>query len=393
MNRHLPWLTGELDRLHSLGLVRQRRQVVSLPDGWIEIDGRRLRDFSANDYLNLAHDPRLAQAAAGVLESAGTGARASALVTGRTEWHVRLERRIAEFEEQPDALVFPTGYAANLGTISALAGPDDAVFCDRLNHASLIDGCRLSRARLRIYRHDDLDALRRRLDKASHYRRRLIVTDGVFSMDGHLAPLEELCDICERYDAPLVVDEAHGTGVFGEHGRGAAELLGLEDRITVRIGTLSKALGTLGGFVAGQRELVDWLWNRARTQVFSTALPPAVCAAAAVALDIVEQEPWRREQLLARSGLLRRLLHDYEIDTPQAAIGPIVPVLLGEPSQAVSAAGELEQRGFAVAAIRPPTVPEGTSRLRITLSCAHTEDDVRELAAAVAVATKALPNL
>src|SRR5262249_6841151 len=218
----------------------------------------------SNDYLNLAHDARVVAAARETLDRAGVGATASALVCGRSSWHARLEERLALFEGQPAALLFPTGFAANAGTIGALAGPDDTVFSDRLNHASLIDGCRLSRASVHVYSHDDLAVLARALQDVPTAGRRLIVTDAVFSMDGDLAPLTDLCDLARRHGAILLVDEAHATGVFGERGRGAAEFMGVEDGALVRVGTLSKAVGAMGGFVTGSQSLIEWLWNRAR---------------------------------------------------------------------------------------------------------------------------------
>ena len=269
------------DTLHDLetrGLKRDRRAVTPLPNGRCRVDGAECVDFSTNDYLDLAGDARLMDAAKTALEQTGCGARASALISGRTEWHERLERRIADFEGQQAAVLFPSGYAANLGTLTALMSGQDIVFCERRNHASLIDGCRLSGAKFRVYRHDQLDRLERELSKATACRKRWIVTDAVFSMDGDLAPLPELCNLAQRFDAGVIIDEAHGTGVFGEHGRGVAEQLNVEERV-IRIGTLSKAVGCLGGFVAGSQELVDFLWNTARPQIFSTALPPSVCAA------------------------------------------------------------------------------------------------------------------
>lgn len=383
MSRSIPWLADELRRISEQGLLRLRQQVSPLPGGWCLVNGRRLRNFSSNDYLSLAHDPRVIAAARYALEQSGAGATASALVSGRSAWHVCLEERLAAFEEQEAALLFPTGYAANAGTIAALAGPGDTVFCDRMNHASLVDGCRLSGARLRVFRHDDLSRLERELRKAEDAPRRLIVTDALFSMDGDAAPLPELCELSERYDAPLLVDEAHGTGVFGRHGRGVAEWLGVEDRVAVRVGTLSKAVGALGGFVAGPRELIDFLWNRARPQMFSTALPPAVCAAASATVELIEQEPERREHLLALSAFLRSRLAERGIAPLPGSIGPIIPVVLQTPEAAVRAASALEDRGVLVAAIRPPTVPEGTSRLRITLNAAHTREDVDVLVEAL----------
>ncbi len=383
MSASFTWLTDELRDWAAQGLLRRRRSVRPLADGWCEVDGRRVLNFAANDYLNLAGDPRVTAAAAEALSASGVGSRASPLVCGRTVWQERLERRLAEFEGQPAAILFPTGMAANVGTVAALAGPGDVVFCDRLNHASLVDGCRLSGARLRVYSHNDLSVLERELDKAGDARRRWIVTDSVFSMDGDLAPLPDLCDLADRFDAALIIDEAHGTGVFGARGRGAAELLEVEQRVAVRVGTLSKAVGTLGGFVTGSQDLIDHLWNHARTQIYSTALPPSICAAAAAAIDIIESEPWRRERLHAAAALLREQLRAAGVEFLPDSVGSIVPVTLTDPAAAVRAAEHLEQHGFLVGAIRPPTVPRGTSRLRIVVTAAHTDDDLRRLAMAV----------
>lgn len=308
MRTQFPWMSAELDSLATVGLRRRQRVVRPLPGGACEIDGRRMWNFASNDYLGLAGDSRVIAAAHAALSESGVGSRASALVTGRTEWHARLEETLARFEGQEAAILFPTGYAANVGTIAALVEDDDVVFCDRLNHASLIDGCRLSGAKLRVFRHSELDTLERELSKSADFRRRLIVTDAVFSMDGDVAPLRKLCDLAERFDAEVLVDEAHGTGVFGKYGRGVCEELEVENRVAVRVGTLSKAVGTLGGFVAGPQTLIDWLWNKARPQVFSTALPPAVCAAATAAIEIIQAEPERRAKLWRNCEFVRREL-------------------------------------------------------------------------------------
>lgn len=382
---HLDWIREGLDDLRKQALLRRRRVFTPLADGSCLCDGKRLLNFAGNDYLNLAHDPRVITAARAVVAEAGAGASASALVTGRTEWHAALEERLARFEDQPAAILFPTGFAANMGTVASLVGKDDIIFSDRLNHASIVDGCRLSGARVHIYEHCDLADLERGLHDATGFRRRLIVTDSVFSMDGDIAPLCELCDLAERFDAMLLIDEAHATGVFGEHGRGVAELLNVESRVAVRVGTLSKAVGCLGGFVTGSQELIDWLWNRARPQMFSTALPPAVCAAAIAAIDIIESEPWRREQLQTLAREFRHAMSSVPDarNVRDTLPTPIVPIILNTPERATHIAGQLEERGFLVAAIRPPTVPEGTSRLRITLHCGHTEGDVHTLANAL----------
>jgi len=382
-------LAVQVEELRNEGLFREAKNVVSMSDGWCGVNGAKVRNHASNDYLNLAHDPRLIEAARSAVEEAGVGSGASALVSGRGPWQVRLEEQLAEFEQAEAAIVFPSGYAANVGTLTTLIESDDTIFCDRLNHASLVDGCRLSGARLRVYRRDELAVLERELKKASAKQdstpsRRWIVTDSVFGMDGLLAPLPDLCDLAGRYGALVIVDEAHGTGVFGENGRGVAESTGTEDRIAVRTGTLSKAVGCLGGFVAGSQTLIDVLRNSARTQMFSTALPGAVCAAATRSLEVIAAEPDRRKQLHELAALLRAELAHFELPVVEGSVGPIVPLVLGDPVAAVEVARQLLREGFFVGAIRPPTVPRGTSRLRIGLTAGMAGPDIRALAVALA---------
>ena len=382
------WITAELGRLDRENLRRRLRRVTPLEPGWCEVDGRTLRNFASNNYLGLAGDPDVLQTAACALDETGSGARASALVCGHTEWHERLEQQLAAFEGTEAALLFPTGYSANVGTIGALVGAGDVVFCDRLNHASLVDGCRLSPAKLRVYPHNDVVALEGELKKAADTRRRLIVTDSLFSMDGDAAPLEELAELAEQHDAMLLVDEAHATGVFGANGRGLLEERGVESSRVVKVGTLSKAIGTQGGFVAGSRELIDWLFNTARTQMFSTALTPAACAAAATALELIRSQPQRREKLKSLAEHLRTKLRERAVDVSDECIGPIVPVTIGDSRQAVAAAESLEVQGHLVACIRPPTVPTETARLRISLCSTHNTGDVDALAESIADVVK-----
>lgn len=372
------WLTSELTALRQSGLYRKRRTITPLPAGWCQVDGQRCRNFAGNDYLGLAFHPAVIEAAQSCVSQAGTGVTASALVTGRSHWHAELEQALAEEFEHPAALLFPSGYAANLGTIAALAGPEDVVFCERSNHACLVDGCRLSGATLRVFRIHELDRLAHWLEKARTARRRWIVADSLFSMDGTAAPLPQLCAIAEHAHADLIIDEAHAYGVLGEHGRGLAELQGVESRVAVRIGTLSKAMAGLGGFVTGSADLIDFLWNRARTQMFSTALPPAVCAAATAAIRVAHLETWRRKHVMQIALHLRNQLQEQGLETTPG-IGPIVPVILHTPERTMSVAAQLQERGFVVGAIRPPTVPQGTSRLRITLSAAFSHSDVDDL--------------
>jgi 8-amino-7-oxononanoate synthase len=371
MPEHFPWMSDELEALAVQGLLRRRLTVRRRAGGWCEVNGQQLVDFASNDYLGLSHDPRVVEAARRAAAEAGAGSGASALVSGRSVWHERLERRLAHFEGQEAAILFPSGYAANVGTITSLVERDDAIFSDSLNHASLIDGCRLSGATVHVYNHHALISLEGRLASARSARRRLIVTDGIFSMDGVPAPLCELCALARRYDAQVLVDEAHATGVFGPLGRGTAELLDVEESVAVRVGTLSKAIGSVGGFVCGSRTLVDWLWNRARPQIFSTAAPPSACAAACAGLEIIESEPRRRAKLFLLSQRLRDGIRELGLETVPGGSGPIVPVILNDAPLAVRVADGLEQLGFLVGVMRPPSVPRDSARLRITVSSVH----------------------
>ncbi|MFP6768170.1 MAG: 8-amino-7-oxononanoate synthase, partial [Planctomycetaceae bacterium] len=365
------WLTDALRSLEADDLVRPHREVELLPSGRCRADGEILLDFSSNDYLGLARDLRL--------DGTAAGAGASPLVSGRSPDYCRLEKRLAAFENADAALLFPTGFAANTGTVAALVGPGDAIFSHSDNHASLIDGCRLSGARVHIFDGQRLDQLEMKLEEASSAPRRLIVTDGVFSMDGVLAPLGPLCDLADNFSSMLLVDEAHGTGVHGANGRGSCEAAGVEDRVTLRVGTLSKAVGSTGGFVVGNSRFIEYLWHKARTQVFSTALSPASCAAALAGLEVIVSEPQRRQHLAGLSDRLWEHLRRINLPTPSNT-GAILPVILGDSSQAIAAASRLRDRGFFVPAIRPPTVRKGTARLRISLSASHSTDDIDHLA-------------
>lgn len=378
----LAWIEDELASRREKGIARRLLTRDSPQAGRVVLEGRELVHFGSNDYLGLSADPRLAAAVAEAAKTAGWGSGASPLILGHARLHESLEKRLAEFEGTEAALVFSSGFAANAGTIAALVGPGDVVYTDRKNHASLLDGCRLSRADVRPYPHADWQALERLLAKSSNEaqkpRRRLIVTDSLFSMDGDLAPLAQLADLAERFEAMLMVDEAHATGVFGAHGRGVAEHLGLESRIPIRVGTLSKALGSIGGFVAGSRLLIDWLVNTARPFIFSTAMPAAVCAAGLEALKIVQNEPQRREHLLARASLLRDRLREQGGNVGRSQ-SQIIPVIVGTPDRATALSLALRDRGLFVPAIRPPTVPDGESCLRISLTYGHSEEMIELL--------------
>jgi 8-amino-7-oxononanoate synthase len=380
-------MDDDLAQRRRSGLYRVRRRLQSAQGVRVRLGGRELLNFSSNDYLNLAADPRLARAAARAARRYGCGAGASPLVSGYLPPLRSLERALARWEGTEATLVFGSGFAANLAAVSALAGPEDAVFSDALNHASLIDGCRLSRARVHVYRHGDVEHLHALLrGEGPAARRRLIVTDTVFSMEGDLAPLADLLDLARRHDCLLILDEAHATGVLGEHARGVTDLLpagaALDPGRVVKVGTLSKALGAQGGFVCGPRRLVDWLVNHARPYIFSTALAPPAAAAARRAVAVVTEEPQRRRHVLALANSLRRQLRD--AGYPAGGSGcQIVPVVVGEARAAVELSERLRGHGLLVPAIRPPSVPPGTARLRVSLTAGHTEEDVGRLVAAL----------
>jgi 8-amino-7-oxononanoate synthase len=376
------WMDDDLEERRRRGLYRVRRRLQTGAAAHVRMRDREFINFSSNDYLGLAGDPRLARAAAWAARRYGCGSGASPLVSGHLPPLRKLERALARWEQAEVSLVFSSGYAANLAVVGSLAGRTDGIFSDAGNHASLIDGCRLSRAAIHVYRHNDMDHLESLLCKEGRkVRRRLIVSDTVFSMDGDLAPLANLLDLAERYDCLLVIDEAHATGVLGEQGRGVTDLLPAGswswDRL-VKVGTLSKALGTQGGFVCGSRRLIDWLVNHARPYIFSTALAPPLAASARRAVAVVQSEPQRRRHVLALAERLRQELHGLGINMGRSSC-QIVPLIVGEARKAIVLSHRLEEQGFLVPAIRPPSVPEGTSRLRISVTAGHTESDVTRL--------------
>lgn len=371
--------------LDARGLRRQRRTMRrGDPDtADIVLDGRPCVDFCSNDYLGLASHPRVVEAFVAAARVHGVGARASHLITGHQSEHEALEQELAAWTGRERAILFSTGYMANLGLVAALASRESAVYGDRLNHASLIDGGRLSRAALHHYPHGDVEALETQL-AAQASGRAIVLTDGVFSMDGDLAPLPALAAACRRHNAFLAVDDAHGLGVIGATGRGALEHFGLSGaEVPALVGTLGKAFGSFGAFVAGSADLIETLVQRARTYIYTTALPPAVAAATRAALAVSIDEPWRRERVLALTRMFRERAR--QANLPLADSGtPIQPVLLGSADAAMQASRALLEQGLFAAAIRPPTVPAGTSRLRITLSAAHRDADVEALVAALA---------
>lgn len=370
----MDFLAGELDRIEEAGLFREPRTLESAPAARVLIGGREFVNFASNNYLDLATDPRVKQAACAAVETWGAGATASRLLGGSHAPHAALEAALARLKGTEAAAVFPSGYHANVGAIQALLGPEDAAFVDRLAHASLLDGVRLSRATLRVFRHNDPEDLRAALSRSSA-RRRWVITESVFSMDGDAAPLPELAAAAREAGAFLYVDEAHATGVWGPGGRGLAQGAGAAD---VCMGTLSKALGGLGGFVCGSRRLVSWIHNSCRSFIYSTALPASCAAAALKALDIAAAEPWRREKAWALADSLRRRL-----GLPSGGAGPIVCAPFGEAGSALDAARRLQAAGVFAPAIRPPTVPAGSSRIRFSVTAGHREEDVARAADAL----------
>ena len=385
-----PLLTRLQQQLAQLGeqhLLRNRRTVSTPHAARLAADGQPLHAFCSNDYLGLAADTRIVAALREGAERYGAGSGASHLISGHSQAHAELEQRLAGFMApciaHGAALYFSTGYMANLAVLSALAGKGAEIFSEELNHASLIDGARLSRAAIRIYPHRDLDALAAML-AASSAEDKLVVTDSVFSMDGDIAPLAELLALCERHGAWLVVDDAHGFGVLGQNGRGVLQMLGLSSPQIVYIGTLGKTAGVAGAFVAAHASVVEWLVQRARPYIYTTASPPAIAHALLTSLDIIDSPDGDhlRARLQANIAALRESLQlaRWQLLPSSTAIQPVV---IGDNAETIATGSALLERGFWVGAIRPPTVPVGTARLRITMSAAHAEDEVRALAAAV----------
>jgi 8-amino-7-oxononanoate synthase len=380
--KSLDWLNDKLLERKQAGLLRMTAIAKHLDAVTIEIDSQSLINFGSNDYLGLATHPDILQASncpesiSLDLASNRWGSGASPLISGYGPNHAALEHEIAQFEECEAAILFSTGYAANVGTVAALAGHEDIIFSDELNHASLIDGCRLSRAKVCVYPHADIDLLRELVrEHRGQSKRAFIVTDSLFSMDGDIAPLRALADLADEFDMVIVVDEAHATGVYGRSGRGLCEECDLIDRIPVRIGTLSKAIGSLGGFVAGSQHLIDYLRNFARTYIYSTAMPPAMARAACVGLRLAHSMNQQRQALRRTSVRLREALTRNGLTT-SSGDSPIIPVYLCDPATTVERSIELRRRGFFVPAIRPPTVPHDRSMLRISLSTQHTESHI-----------------
>ncbi|WP_406620785.1 8-amino-7-oxononanoate synthase [Bacillus atrophaeus] len=367
------WLSERLDRTKEAGLYRRVRTMNSAPQPEMNIDGKKQIVCSSNNYLGLANDKRLISAAETALHHFGTGSSGSRLTTGNSIWHEKLEKKIAGFKRTEAALLFSSGYLANVGVLSSLPEKGDIILSDQLNHASIIDGCRLSKADTAIYRHIDMVDLEGKLKETQRYQRRFIVTDGVFSMDGTIVPLDQITLLAKRYNAFVIVDDAHATGVLGENGRGTSEHFGVCPDVV--IGTLSKAVGTEGGFAAGSAVFIDFLLNHARTFIFQTAIPPASCAAAYEALEIIENSNEKRQLLLSYIKKIKTALVEMGF-VVKGDLTPIIPVVIGDAQKAVIFAKRLQEKGIYAPAIRPPTVAIGESRIRLTVTADHS---VREI--------------
>ncbi len=373
-------IEARLQELERLGLGRRLR-LISGPQGpTVLLEGKPVLLLCSNNYLGLADHPRVREAAADAAMRWGVGAGASRLVSGTMTIHGRLEERLAAFKRSEACVLFGSGYLANLGVIGALAGSGDAIFSDELNHASIVDGCRLSRAEVIVYRHRDVEhlewSLRRHGGGRDGQGRRLIVTDSVFSMDGDVAPLAQLADVADAYDARLVVDEAHALGNLGPDGRGAVAEAGLEGEVDVVIGTLGKALGSYGAYACASAEMVRYLINTARSLIFSTAPSPPAVAGALAALDLLRERPHRVQRLRSNARALRRALAAQGFPIPESEM-QIVPLIVGEERAALRLCQEAIEHGVFAQAIRPPTVPSGTSRLRLTAMASHTASELR----------------
>jgi 8-amino-7-oxononanoate synthase len=376
-----------LEEIRDRGLYRRMR-CVSGPQGpRVLLDGRPVLLLCSNNYLGLADHPRVREAAAEAAMRYGAGSGASRLISGNMTIHRRLEEQLAAFKGADACLLFGSGFLANAGVVSALAREGDVVFSDALNHASIIDGCRLSRAETFVYDHCDVDHLEWGLRQAEG-RGSLIVTDGVFSMDGDVAPLAEIVELAQRYDARVMVDEAHGTGCVGPGGRGMVAALALEDEVDVVVGTLGKALGSYGAYVLCDKPIAKYLINTARTLIFSTALPPPAVAAAIAALELLREQPRRVEKLQRNGRVLREALSESGLPVPDGET-PIVPLIVGDARATVAASERALDRGIFAQAIRPPTVPAGTSRLRLAVMASHTKSELREAAQVLAAAVPA----
>lgn len=371
----LAYISDELQAIKDSGAFRPLRELQGPQGASATFDGQAVVNLSSNNYLGLANDPRLNEAAIKAIETHGAGTGSVRTIAGTMDIHMELERRLAIFKQTEAVVVFQSGFAANAGTVAAILGKDDVIISDRLNHASIIDGARLSRAEIKVYEHANVDSLREKLAEAKG-RRTLVVTDGVFSMDGDVAPLPAVIEAAEEAGAAIMVDDAHASGVMGRNGRGTIDHFNLHGRVHIQVGTLSKAFGVLGGYVAGSKDLIEWLYVRGRPFLFSSSHPPAVVGACLAALDILENEPERIERLWENTRFFKKGLADLGFDTG-ASESPITPVIVGETEDAVKFSESLFSKGVFAQHIGFPTVPKGRARVRTIVTATHTTDQLQ----------------
>ena len=376
-DKAIAWIDDELAALKAAGLFNRIRTIESPMDGHVTIDGRSLLNFCANNYLGLANHPRLRTAVKEAVDKYGVGPGAVRTIAGTMTLHIQLEETLAAFKRAEACITLQSGFTANLATIPALVGKGDIIFSDELNHASIIDGSRLSRATIVRYSHNDVDDLRRKIAETTEYGRRLIVTDGVFSMDGDIAPLDKICEVAEEHDILLMVDDAHGEGVLGEGGRGIVDHFGLHGRVDVEVGTLSKAFGVMGGLVAGKQPIIDWLRQRGRPFLFSSALTVPDTAACLAAVELLQESTELVDRLWSNAALFKKEMQNMGFNTGVTQT-PIVPVMLGEATLAQKFSQRLFEEGVFAMAIGYPTVPQGKARIRVMNSAAHSHDDLEQ---------------
>ena len=372
----LDWLTQEIEGLKEQGLYNRIRTIGSAQGAWLTVDGKNVLNFCSNNYLGLANHPKIVEAAKEATKKYGVGPAAVRSIAGTMDLHVQLEQRLAQFKGAEDVITFQSGFTANLGTLSALVGKEDVIFSDRLNHASIIDGSRLSGAKIVPYEHNDPSALEDAIkDHASNFRRALIVTDGVFSMDGDIAPLPDLVEVAKKYDILFMVDDAHGEGVLGKGGRGIVDHFGLHGQVDIEVGTMSKAFGVVGGMVAGDKVIVEWLRQRGRPFLFSSAVTAPDAAACLAAVDLLEESTELVDKLWANAKYFKAEMKKLGFDTGVSET-PITPVMLGEAPLAQQFSRELFDEGVFAMAIGFPTVAKGKARIRVMISAAHDNDDL-----------------
>ncbi len=375
MSTKLDWLTTELENLRQQGLYNNVRTIASPQGAWLVVDGKRVLNFCSNNYLGLANDSRLRDAAKRAVDQFGAGPAAVRSIAGTLTLHRELETRLAKFKGAQAAIAFQSGFASNLGTIAALVGKEDVIFSDELNHASIIDGARLSGAKIVRYAHNDPAALEAAIKEENTYRRALIITDGVFSMDGDIASLPAMVEVAERYDLMLMVDDAHGEGVLGRGGRGIVDHFGLHGRVDVEVGTLSKAFGVVGGYVAGKKEIVEWLNQRGRPFLFSSALTAADTAACLAAVGILESSTERVDQLWDNARYFKKEMQRLGFDTGKSET-PITPIMLGDEMLTRTFSQQLFENDVFAMGITYPTVAKGKARIRVMISAAHAREDL-----------------